>query len=197
MARQIFTVGHSNHTLQHFLKLLESHAVTAVADVRSSPFSKYNPQFNRDPLADALDQHGISYVFVGAELGARPSDTACYVDGKVDYARLTGSAPFQAGIERVVKGCEKHRVALMCAEKDPLQCHRSILISRVLNACGLAVDHILADGSVEPHADAMNRLLELLKLPREDMFRTHDQLVADACTLQERQIAFSESDRQP
>lgn len=195
MAPQIFTIGHSNHTLQHFLKLLQTHAVNAVADVRSSPFSSYNPQFNRESLAEALKQNDIAYVFVGAELGARPTDLGCYVDGRVAYARLMGSALFQGGLDRVVKGTGKHRVALMCAEKDPLECHRSILLSQALEARGLEVQHILADGGLEPHPDSMTRLLDLVGLPRDDMFRTREELIAHACELQEREIAFSDPDR--
>lgn len=191
----VFTIGHSNHTLQHFLKLLESHAITAVADVRSSPFSGYNPQFNREALAASLKQSGISYVFVGAELGARPADIGCYTGDKVDFERLMASAGFKAGIERLLGGARDHHVALMCAEKDPLKCHRGILISRALEARGLAVQHILADGGVETNAAAMSRLLDVVGLPQEDMFRSRDELIDEACALQEREIAFSESGR--
>ncbi len=193
----IYTVGHSNHTLQHFVKLLQSHGVTAVADVRTQPYSAYNSQFNRESLSAELKGGGIAYVFVGAELGARPSDESCYENGRVKYERLSETDAFKSGIDRVVEGASKHRVALMCAEKDPLNCHRSILISRALEARSLAVRHILADGSVESHADTMTRLLDLVGLPQTDMFRTRQELLQEACSLREADLAFATEDKGP
>jgi uncharacterized protein (DUF488 family) len=191
----VYTVGHSNHTLPHFLKLLQSHAISAVADVRSSPYSSYNPQFNREVIAQSLKEAGVAYVYVGAELGARPADLGCYKDGKVNYDALLKSPTFKTGIDRIVQGAQQHRVALMCTEGDPLKCHRSILISKALELRDLAVLHIVADGEIETHANAMLRLLDALGMSKEDMFRTLEQLIDDACAIQERKIAFSDTDR--
>ncbi len=100
----IYTVGHSTHTIERFLDLLERNGVTAIADVRSSPFSRHNPQFNKDTLTAELKKRGIAYVFVGKELGARSDDPSCYEGGKVRYGRLADTSVFKAGIERVLSG---------------------------------------------------------------------------------------------
>ncbi len=116
----IFTIGHSTHSAEVFLALLRQHGVEAVADVRSSPFSRFNPQFNREPLEQFLKANGIWYVFLGKELGARSEDRSCYLDGRVQYGRLAQTALFQSGLDRVQQGAARYRVALMCAEKEPL-----------------------------------------------------------------------------
>ena len=144
----IFTIGHSTHPLDKFIRLLERHDITAICDVRSSPYSQFNPQFNQQELKAGLQERGIKYVFLGEELGARSDDPSCYRDGKVQYDLLAKTELFKRGLERVCKGSEEYRIALMCAEKDPLECHRTILVSRELNKEGLAVEHILADGHV-------------------------------------------------
>lgn len=186
----IYTVGHSTHKIEKFLDLLERNDVTAIADVRSSPFSRHNPQFNKDTLSAELKKRGIAYVFVGKELGARSDDPSCYEGGKVRYGRLAKTSVFEAGIERVLSGAQKYRIALMCAEKEPLDCHRTLLVSRALEQRGVSIFHILADGSTEAQKQTMSRLLDLVGLPQVDMFRSHDELVAMACELREEKIAY-------
>ncbi|MDE0717420.1 MAG: DUF488 domain-containing protein [Rhodospirillaceae bacterium] len=166
---QVLTVGHSNHSLETFLSLLAGHAVTALADVRSAPWSRFNPQFNRKALSASLSTAGIAYVWLGRELGGRPDDPACYVDGELRYDRLAGTLLYREGIERVLRGVREHRLALMCAEKDPLHCHRALLVSRSLEERGLGVEHILADGSLEPHESVLDRLLAVRR-PDDDLF---------------------------
>ncbi len=186
----IYTVGHSTHTIERFLDLLERNGVTAIADVRSSPFSRHNPQFNKDTLTAELKKRGIAYVFVGKELGARSDDPSCYEGGKVRYGRLADTSVFKAGIERVLSGAQKSRIALMCAEKEPLDCHRTLLVSRVLERHGVSIVHILSGGSTEAQSQTMSRLLDLVGLPQVDMFRSHDELVAMACELREQKVAY-------
>ena len=154
----IFTIGHSNHSLEDFLALLSRHRIGAVADVRSVPWSRFNPQFNRNALKDALGRRGVHYVYLGRELGGRPQDPACYEDGRVRYALVARTAGFRDGIARVTGGAEEHRIALMCAEREPLRCHRTLLVARALDEGGVEVVHILAGGSVEAHAETMARL---------------------------------------
>src|ERR1700730_12499176 len=167
----IYTIGHSNHPIERFLGLLQPHGITAVADVRSTPYSRFNPQFRREKLQAALAGIGIHYVFLGAELGARSQDPACYdSDGRVSYARLAGTDLFRKGIERLKAGMAEHRILLMCAEREPLECHRTILVARELVREGVAVTHILADGSLESHEHAMQRLATSLKLTAGDLF---------------------------
>jgi uncharacterized protein (DUF488 family) len=186
----VFTIGHSTHSIDAFIALLRRHAVTAVADVRSAPFSRFNPQFNKEALARSLKARGIKYVFLGRELGARSEDRSCYENGRVQYARLARTKSFHSGLGRVIRGAHDHRVALMCAEKEPLECHRTLLVARALIEHGVAVHHILADGRLETHGDAMVRLLSVLGLPREDLFRSKQELIEHALALQEERIAY-------
>ena len=155
----IYTIGHSNHPAERFIGLLRQHDIGAVGDVRSLPFSRFNPQFNRERLALALRGAGIHYVFLGEELGARTQDPSLLEeDGRVSYAKLARSEPFRRGLERVMTGMNEHRIALMCAERNPLQCHRTLLISPELERCGVPVAHILPDGALETHAHLMEQL---------------------------------------
>ena len=186
----IFTIGHSTHSSEAFLALLRQHDVQAVADVRSSPFSRFNPQFNRLPLEQFLKANSIRYVFLGKELGARSDDRSCYDHGRVQYSRLAQTAPFQSGLDRVLQGAVKYRVALMCAEKEPLECHRTLLVTKALAARGQKVLHIHADGRLETHEAAMERLLTLTGVPDEDMFLTRDELLSKALARQEEQVAY-------
>ena len=187
----ILTIGHSNHSLDGFLMLLSRHRVTAVADVRSAPYSRFRPHFNRKALEASLDARGIRYAFFGRELGGRPDDPVCYEGGRVDYERVAATRGFRDGIARVIDAASRHRVALMCAEKEPLDCHRTLLVARALDAAGATVEHILADGALEPHGRAMDRLLAAFDLnPDCDLIRKREELVADAIALQARRVAY-------
>lgn len=189
----IYTVGHSTHTLEHFVDLLNMNGVNVVADVRSSPYSRFNPQFNRESLSRSLREHGIQYVFLGEEFGARSPDRSCYVDGKVQYDRLAQTELFRSGIERVRLGVGRgYKMALMCAEKDPLDCHRTVLVSRNLEANGFEVVHILSDGSTETHKEATDRLVKQFKLHQTDLFLSEIELVEKAFKRQEEKIAYIE-----
>lgn len=190
MSDEIYTVGHSNHSGERFIELLRAHGVTAIADVRSTPYSRRNPQFNRNDLRATLKEHAIQYAFLGEELGARSDDECCYVNDKVQYALLAKTPLFQSGIERVMEGARSHKIALMCAEKDPLNCHRAILVARTLAQAGLSIMHILSDGSVETHDDALGRLIDRLGLGHEDLFRSRTISVEEAYGRQGERIAF-------
>lgn len=193
----IFTIGHSTHSAEAFLALLRQHEVEALADVRSSPFSRFNPQFNRLPLEQSLKANGIRYVFLGKELGARSDDRSCYDHGRVQYSRLAQTALFQSGLDRVLQGAAKYRVALMCAEKEPLECHRTLLVAKALAERGKEVLHIHADGHLETHEAAMDRLLTLTGVPDGDMFLTKEELLAKALARQEEQVAYVEETQEP
>ncbi|MET0332376.1 MAG: DUF488 domain-containing protein [Dyella sp.] len=188
----VLTIGHSTHPVDRFIELLQSCDVNALADVRSNPFSRFNPQYNRAALSQALHEAGIAYVFVGKELGARSEDASCYENGQVQFSRLSKTALFVAGIDRIIAGAAKFKIALMCAEKEPLDCHRTLLVSRALEARGISMAHILSDGSVEPQATTMSRLLDLVGLPQNDMFKSRPELVAAACQIRERKVAYTD-----
>jgi uncharacterized protein (DUF488 family) len=187
----LYTIGHSNHELPRFVELLERHQITAIADVRSRPYSQYSPQFNREALIPALAAHKIGYVFMGDELGARRSEAECYVDGKAVYDRVASLPAFQHGLERIRQGVAKRRIALMCSEKDPITCHRTILICRRLQD-GLDIRHILESGELESHSALEARLLALHDFTEGDLFHTKEQLVQQAYDRQGDEIAFVE-----
>jgi len=153
----VFTIGHSNHEEQAFLDLLQRHEIQVVADVRSQPYSKYTTQFNSDQIKQALAGAGINYVFLGHELGGRPDDPECYdAEGHVRYDRVAESPLFRQGIERVEKGIRRFRVALMCSEENPAECHRNLLVGRVLGRHGVELVHIRGDGRLQTQAE-LNR----------------------------------------
>lgn len=195
--RKILTVGYSTHEWPDFLALLRGAGVTAIADVRSHPTARL-PSYRQENLAPALRAEGIAYVFLGDELGARRVETECYIDGRADYGRIETLPKFREGIARLERGAAEHTIALMCAEKEPLDCHRGVLISRVLSAESWQVGHVLADGSVEPHATTEDRLVEMVGVdPLLDGFAGRDKLVTRAYSERGLQIAYSLTRQEP
>ena len=190
----VLTIGHSNHALDSFIALLHQHHVTALADVRSAPYSRFNPQFNRESLASSLKRCGIEYVYLGHALGGRADDPACYENGRVRYDRVAETESFRHGLDRVVHGAAKHRIVLLCAEREPLECHRTLLVAPALDERGVEVMHIHADGRLESHNETMDRLLDRFNLRSAgDLFRTtqpREKLVAEAIELQAKRVAF-------
>ncbi len=192
MREAVYTIGHSTYPVERLIDLLQLHNITALCDVRSQPYSRVNPQYNREDLKIALQARGIEYVFLGKELGARSEDPSCYLYGKVQYDRLAETDLFRYGLGRVQDGMKEYRIVLMCAEKEPLECHRTILVGRYLVELGIEVQHIHSDGRIESHGDALIRLARMLKLreAEEHMFRTREALFADAYSLQEKRIGY-------
>lgn len=191
----ILTVGHSTHSIDHFVDLLTKHEVTAVADVRSVPASRFTPQFNRDALTHALRDADVQYVFLGRELGARSDDPTCYVDGRVQYARLARTSLFAAGIDRLRRGLESECIALMCSEQEPLDCHRTILVARALAAHGVHIDHILGNGDLEGHDAALDRLMGGPAQNQGRLFEDSlSERVAEALDRRGERIAYVDKD---
>src|SRR5260370_2152671 len=151
MTKSVYTIGHWNGPAERLVVLLIQHGVGGVADVRWHPYSCFNPQFTREDLARVLKAYGLEYVFLGHELGARSSNSACYRDGRAQYSLIAKTPLFEQGIERLQAAMEDRRVAILCAEKEPLTCHRSILIGRYLHERDFDVRHILEDSSLEDH----------------------------------------------
>ncbi len=158
---QLFTVGHSNHEPEVLLDLLRRHGVTALADVRSSPYSRRLPHFSRGPLEALLKANAIAYVFLGHELGGRPAARELYdPEGWVDYERVRETATFQDGLQRLERGLERYSITLLCGEEDPLDCHRGLMIAPALQERGLPPRHIRKDGRLETMAEMEARLQE-------------------------------------
>ena len=187
----VFTVGHSTHPVSRLLELLQASQIDAVADVRSSPYSRRLPQFNRESLEGELSRAGVAYVFLGRELGGRGSGSGVLgPDGRVSYAKIGATVEFASGIDRVLHGMAQYRLALLCAERDPMECHRGLLISRVLAGRGVAVQHIGADGHIESQVHAEERLLSLFGLSVPNLLRTDEEVYDEAYLRQESRVAY-------
>lgn len=189
--RLIYTVGHSTHPLEEFLGLLKRHGITAIADVRSHPYSRIE-HFGKDALAAALKAECIEYVFLGRELGARRDERECYEGDQAVYERIASLPAFRDGLVRLERGAEKHVIAIMCAEKEPLDCHRTILVCRHLRGGGLRIRHILADGTVEEHKQTEQRLVKLMGVETSlfEQNGTGQELIERAYEARGREIAF-------
>lgn len=197
MSKKIYTIGHSNHSIEYFLNLLENQSIEAIVDVRSYPFSKFAPHFNKEELKSHLASKDIKYVFLGNELGGRPDSPECYLpDGTVDYEKVMSDSVFLEGIDRVKNGAEDHTIALMCSENDPLKCHRTMMVGRHLKTNGYEVINILKDGSLEAQEEVESKILSKVKTQRSLFSENTPEtdLLSEAYRLQSNKIAYK---RQP
>jgi uncharacterized protein (DUF488 family) len=159
----LFSIGHSNHPIGHFVALLQGADVKLLADVRSYPKSRYAPQFNREALEQSLPASGIEYLWFGNELGGMAREKISRAD-------------FEHGLGNLYDASVRQTTAMMCAERDPLDCHRWLWLSREFTARGIKVSHILANGKVESQRETENRLLEAEGLAEEDFFSREERL---------------------
>jgi uncharacterized protein (DUF488 family) len=155
----LYTVGHSSQSIEELIGRLQPHGIETLADVRSVPYSRRYPHFSREALQKSLIVAGIRYLFLGRELGARRDESECYHDERVSYEEILRLPNFQRGIEMLLAAARQRRLAIMCAEQDPLTCHRTILISRELLRHDLEIRHIGPQGGIETHRDAERRLI--------------------------------------
>jgi uncharacterized protein (DUF488 family) len=186
----IYTIGYAAHTIESFIAALEKFNITAIADVRSQPYSKFKPEFNRENLKKVLINKRIEYVFLGDNIGARIKAPECYKNGQVDYELISKQPLFQEGIDRLLKGLEKFSIALMCAEKDPINCHRTILICKNLKKYQIQIYHIIDANNFENHTETEFRLLKLFHLEEPDLFMNDAERLAEAYSRQEEKIAY-------
>lgn len=194
----MFTIGHSNHSFEEFLSLLVRHGVDTLADVRSAPYSRFAPHFDRGALSGALGREGVKYQYYGGELGGRPKNPACYEAGRVQYDLVKQTKLFKKGLERLRDELDElvdGSVALMCAEKEPLCCHRTLLVAQALDQPPdgrdhVHVEHILANGDVERHRTTIDRLLAKYGLEEDGgLFpRSREERVTDAIALHMKRI---------
>ena len=166
--RTLWTIGHSNHGAEQFAALLDTPGIEYLVDIRSYPYSRFAPQFNREALKPWLESRGMRYVFMGEDLGGRPDRDDLYdAEGHALYGLMAREPRFQHGINRLVRGSEHHRLAIMCSCGQPDDCHRRLLVGKVAVESGLELRHILPDGSVIaertvplPSSTAQGSLLE-------------------------------------
>jgi uncharacterized protein (DUF488 family) len=187
----VFTIGHSAHPPEHFAALLKRSGVDVVLDVRSSPFSTRAPQYNRFALKKWLAELGIVYSLGGEALGGRPRNPAFYVNGRADYLQMAQTEAFRRALRRVANAARSHRVALLCAEAEPIECHRFLLVGRALHQAGVEVQHILANGAVETQSAAEERMLKAVGLLQAGLFESVGSAVDRAYAIQSARVAYS------
>ncbi len=194
MKNIIYTIGYAGYDLEGFIAALKKYSIAVLADVRSSPYSQFRPEFNREALQSMLEKENIRYNFLGDKCGARTTDRECYINGKVDYFRLSKNPQFLEGISFLKQNSATTRITLMCAEKDPIACHRTILICRNLRTEELDIKHILADGALEDNRDSEKRLLSLYRMGTTDLFKSGAELVEEAYNKHGFKIAYEEKE---
>ena len=191
MTDSIFSLGHSDLSFERFVDLLKSAGVTAVADVRSTPFSKRSPWFSQHDFKGGLRRSNLAYSFMGNELGGRPKSPQLFRGGIADYAAMADTDFFRSGLARLLQGCEKHRIAMVCSERDPLHCHRCLLVGRQLLILGVDTRHIHAGGRQESQREAEERLLQEEGLAHYDLLRPQSERINEAYHRRSSHVAYS------
>lgn len=191
---EILSIGHSTLEYGSFVARLKAEGVTALADVRTSPYSRHYPHFNRNELKSSLARDNIAYVFLGRELGGRPDQPELYTNGIADYEKMACTPVFARGLERLQNGAKAYRVAVMCSERNPVDCHRCLLVGRALKARGYIVRHLLPDGQSVDQDAIEDQLLKMADKSEADMFVSPRDMLAEAYRLRARKVAFAEAD---
>ena len=174
--RTVFTIGHSSHPPEWLAALLRQHGIQVLVDTRSAPYSRYSPQFDREALRELAAADGVKYLYLGDVVGGRPRDKDCYdAEGRVLYGRVAVQAEFVQVVERLERGADEFRVALLCSEEDPAHCHRRLLISRVLLTRGAKIQHIRGDGSLQSEDALAAQSGKALIEPQPALFGEMDQ----------------------
>lgn len=192
-ALEVLTVGHSVHTWERFSQLLVRAGATAVADVRSVPYSRHTPHFSQAELKGLLRSAGIAYSFLGNELGGRPKSPDLFKDGVANYEAMAQTPNFLAGVDRIISGSTRHLIALMCSEQDPLDCHRCLLVGRYLASVAVNVGHILVDGKIVGHEEIEERLLKSERLGSADLFMPRSERLKEAYRERSMKVAFADN----
>lgn len=189
--KTIYSIGYSSFSKEQFADVLAKYAITAIADVRSSPYSSFHREFNKENLQKFLRSRRIEYVYLGKELGARFEDQSVYVDNQVSFEKVAAHPLFKQGMKRITEGARSFTIALMCAEKDPLTCHRALLVSRSL-ASRFIVLHILGDGGIEEHSAMEERLLKLFRIDQYQLPGVCDERISlqEAYQRQSKKVAY-------
>ena len=196
-AFDFFSIGHSNIPVDRFVTMLREAGVNTVADVRSVPSSRRFPWFSKTNLEARLARDGIAYTPMGDSLGGRPRDDRLYREGAADYEAMAREPEYQAGIDRLIDAATRSRVCLMCAEREPLDCHRCLLVARSFTERGCAVGHILHDGTIESHAATEGRLLAWHGKECDLFASGQRELIAAAYWHRARSVAFRQKVPEP
>ena len=198
--KTLYTIGHSNYEIEKFINILKRNDINVIVDVRSVPYSQYTTQFNREPLKIALKENGIAYIYMGEEFGARRDDQSLYDDdGRLNFRKTIASELFQKGVTRIKDGLEKgYRIAFMCAEKVPHECHRCIMVGKAFHDLGYDVENILEDATTVSQEEIGEILLKMFFPDRNqitiftmDEEKSDAEYIEEAYKLREKQIAYS------
>lgn len=197
---ELYTIGHSIHSSNFFLELIKNYNINCLVDVRSNPYSRYTPQYNMNELKRFLISNQIYYIFMGEEFGARRKDKSLFTNGYLDFEKVIKDSLFQKGIERINNGLEKNfKIVFMCTEKDPIDCHRSILVARAFQDINYKVLNIREDGNYETQSQIEKRLLDLyfptknqLSLIELEPKKDTHELILEAYRLRNQEIAYRE-----
>lgn len=189
MNNVLYTIGHSQHDLEKFVAMLKKHKINHLLDVRSTPYSQFASNYNREHIKTVLNDTGIQYTFMGTFFGARPDDKSLYTkEGYLDFDKARKTDRFQAGVENVIKGIKSgNKISLMCTEKDPLECHRAIMVARTFHEQGIDVQHIMSDGNLQSHDELEQRLLDIY-FPERYQFTLFEEQKTDKEYLEEAYI---------
>jgi Uncharacterized conserved protein len=197
---ELYTIGHSIHPINYFLELLKKYSINCLVDVRSNPYSKFASQYNMNELKRFLINNQIYYIFMGEEFGARRKDKSLFTNGYLDFEKVIKSILFQKGIERIKNGLEKNlKIVFMCTEKDPIDCHRCILVARAFKDLNYEIQNIREDGNYETQIQIEKRLLNLyfpiknqLSLIQLEPNKDTPDLILEAYRLRNQEIAYRE-----
>ncbi len=192
--KSIYSIGHSSHTMDEFLELLNSHHINAIVDVRSSPYSNRYPQFSKSIFKNSLATSKIKYVFLGKELGGRPEIPEHFEFGIANYEEMVKSRSYDNGIRRVLNGAQKYKIALMCSEHNPLECHRCLMVSRTFSEMDIETNHILKNGNIKTHTTIEKHLLENHGKETLDFFASPTETLSAAYKKQAMKVAYNETD---
>ena len=195
MDKTIFTIGHSNHDISDFINLLLANQIELVIDVRSAPYSKLYPHFNRNPLEVSLTKNSIKYTFLGDSVGGRSNNIKDYSKGRVMYKKIAEKKEYISSINTMIQNSSKYKIVLMCSEKEPLECHRTLLISRSIETHMVKILHIHRDGQIESQSEAIQRLLKIWKLDSPNLFGEDAERIDEAFTKQESKYAYFDENK--
>ena len=181
----IYTLGHSNYTIEKLIDMLKKYNINCVVDIRGTPYSKYNVQFDKEIIKYTLTKAGFIYIYMAKEFAAKRINKESYnEEGYSDFELVVNEKDFLDGIERLKNGCNKgYRIALLGAMQEPIRCHRSILVGRALIKYGFNVKHILDDSSIASQDDIEDMLLNKYFSNRNQI--TIDDLIGNSLSKEE------------
>ena len=195
MAKRLFTIGYAGFLdVNEFIQVLERNEIEILIDVRSTPFSAYHTDYNKDALSSLLKEHGIYYANFARQFGARQENRAFYRNGRLDFETFSKSPQFLDGINSVEKS--NANIAFMCAEKKPSECHRTILVARAFSDRGYEITHLMPDDESITQKDVEQELLEKYFPDRaqvslfDEDYKTEEEYIAEAYKKRNDEIGF-------